>query len=165
MRTIALVLFLLLLLALACNAGAELPDPTPAPTPAIPADAQPAQVVFVIDGDTIEVSTELGEYRVRYIGIDTPEREMPFYEQASQANRDLVGGRTVYLVKDVSETDRFGRLLRYIYLPDGTFVNAELIRAGYAQAVTFPPDVAFADTFRQLQQEARDAGRGLWAQP
>ena len=101
---------------------------------------------------------------MRYIGIDTPERDMPNFDEATEANRQLVEGQTLLLVKDVSETDRFGRLLRYIYLPDGTFVNAQLVESGYAQAVTYPPDVAFADHFRQLQEQARLAGRGLWAE-
>jgi micrococcal nuclease len=101
--------------------------------------------------------------RVRYIGIDTPERDEPFYAEAPAANRALIDGQELILVKDVSETDRFGRLLRYVYLTDGLFVNAELMRQGYAQAVTFPPDVAEIDRFLLLQQEARENGRGLWA--
>jgi micrococcal nuclease len=71
----------------------------------------------------------------------------------------------VILVKDVSETDRFGRLLRYVYLEDGTFVNAELVRQGYAVIATFPPDVRHQELFLELEREAREAGRGLWAQP
>ncbi len=166
MKRTKLLILSLILLALACNGGVQFdPAPTASPRPpALPADAQPAQVLFVIDGDTIEVAIDGAEYRLRYIGIDTPERDMPYYDQATRANRDLVQGQTVYLVKDVSEIDRFGRLLRYVYLADGTFVNAELVQSGYAQAVTFPPDVAFADHFRQLQQEAREAGRGLWTE-
>ena len=72
--------------------------------------------------------------------------------------------QTVVLVRDVSETDRYGRLLRYVYVGD-VFVNAELVRRGYAQVATYPPDVEFADYFVQLQREAREAGRGLWATP
>jgi micrococcal nuclease len=68
----------------------------------------------------------------------------------------------VTLAKDVSETDRFGRLLRYVYLPDGVFVNAELVRQGYAQLATFPPDVAREAEIRAAQQEAITAGRGIW---
>ena len=168
-----IALIILALITIACASSVDSPSPsTPAPPPpgptappsALPAGAQPAEVVWVIDGDTIEVEIDGQEYRVRYIGIDTPERDMPYYEQATQANRQLVENQTILLVKDVSETDRFGRLLRYIYLPDGTFVNAQLVETGYAQAVTFPPDVAFADHFRQLQEEARQSGRGLWAE-
>lgn len=125
---------------------------------------QPAAVTHVTDGDTIEVEIDGRLYDVRYIGIDTPERDEPFYAEARQANRQLVEGKTVTLVKDVSETDEFGRLLRYIYLQDGTFVNAELIRQGMARVVTFPPDVAMVDYLAALQQEAREAERGLWAE-
>jgi hypothetical protein len=101
-------------------------------------------------------------FRVRYIGVDTPERDALFYNEATAANRQLVEGQTVTLVKDVSETDRFGRLLRYVYLEDGTFVNAELVQQGYAVMVTFPPDVAYQKTFQALEREAREARRGLW---
>lgn len=124
-----------------------------------------ARVTHVFDGDTIEV--ELGErvYRLRYIGVDSPEREEPFYEDAADYNRDMVEDATVILVRDVSETDQYGRLLRYVYLEDGTFVNASMIRSGMARLVTFPPDVAQTDYLRQLQGEAKEAGDGMWGRP
>lgn len=121
-----------------------------------------AAVTRIIDGDTIEVDINGQTYRLRYIGMDTPERGDPFFEEATEANRQLVEGQTVTLVKDVSETDRYGRLLRYVYLPDGTFVNAELVKQGFALVATFPPAVAHQELFVQLQQEARTAGLGLW---
>lgn len=121
-----------------------------------------AQVVRVIDGDTIEVMLEGRAYRVRYIGMDTPERGDWYYQEATAANALMVADQTVILVKDVSETDRFGRLLRYVYLQDGTFVNAELVRQGYAQVATYPPDVAHQELFVALQREARETGVGLW---
>lgn len=128
-----------------------------------PPAGQPAQVTHIIDGDTIDVLLNGQSYRVRYILIDTPERDQPFFAEATEANRRLVAGKTVYLVKDVSETDRYGRLLRYVYLTDGTFVNAELVRQGFAQIATFPPDVAKEAEIRTAQREAVEAGRGLWA--
>ena len=182
MRSITAILLILIFAALACDASEGVPaapaatlppaeDSTRLPSPPTPPRATAAlpagdlgEVTHIVDGDTIDVSIDGVEYRVRYIGIDTPELDMPYYDQATQANRDLVDGQTVLLVKDVSETDRYGRLLRYIYLQDGTFVNAELVASGYAQAVTFPPDVAFAEHFRQLQEVAREAGYGLWAE-
>ncbi len=121
-----------------------------------------ATVLHIIDGDTIEVSLSGRTQTVRYIGVDTPERGDYYYSEATQANRALVAEQQVVLVKDVSETDRFGRLLRYIYLPDGTFVNAELVAQGYAFAVTFPPDVQQQQYFQSLEREARETGRGLW---
>jgi endonuclease YncB( thermonuclease family) len=144
----------------------------PAATEAPPAGAvvvavpegEEALVSRIIDGDTIDVLMNGQTYRVRYIGMDTPERGMPFFSEATEANRRLVEGQTVILVKDVSETDRYGRLLRYVYLTSGVFVNAELVRLGFAQIATYPPDVAHQEELLTLQQEAREAGRGLWAE-
>lgn len=129
-----------------------------------PPQGEQARVVFVIDGDTIDVESQGQEYRVRYIGVDTPERDEPFYEEATEANRRMVAGEQVILVQDVSETDKYGRLLRYVYLPDGTFVNAELINQGYGRVVTFPPDVAQIEFLTDLQRQARENQRGLWGQ-
>lgn len=126
-----------------------------------------ATVVRVVDGDTIVVHIEGHQYTVRYIGVDTPETVKPntpvqcFGQEASRRNRELVEGKKVRLEKDVSETDRFGRLLRYVYV-DGRMVNAVLVEEGYAQVSTFPPDVKYQEEFLRLQREARDAGRGLW---
>lgn len=137
------------------------------PTGAAPAVTTPAgqaaKVTFIVDGDTIEAAINGQTYRVHYILIDAPEAGQPFASEASEANRRLVAGKTVYLVKDVSETDRYGRLLRYVYLADGTFVNAELVRQGYAQIATFPPDVTKEEEIRQAQQIAVAAASGLWA--
>ena len=112
----------------------------------------------VIDGDTVVLAN--GD-RVRYIGMDTPERGEPFFDEATEYNRRLVEGRRVQLVKDQSETDRFGRLLRYVLAGD-ILVNAELVREGLAEAKRYKPDVKFADCFDALMQEARDAKRGMW---
>ncbi len=140
------------------TAPAEVPGVAP---PEVLGD--PAQVGAIVDGDTIDVVINGQEYRVRYILMNTPERGEPFFSEATEANRQLVGGKTVYLQKDVSETDRYGRLLRYVYLEDGTFVNVELVRQGYAQIATFPPDVSKEAEIRAAQQEAMAAQRGLWA--
>jgi micrococcal nuclease len=145
-------------------------SPTSAPAePTPPASAlTEAQVTRVVDGDTIEVLIDGVEYRVRYIGIDTPETKHPtrgvepFGPEASQANSELVEGRTVLLEKDVSETDRYGRLLRYVYVGD-LMVNEELLRRGLAQIATFPPDVKYVDRFLGIQRAAQEAGVGMWA--
>ena len=129
----------------------------------------PAQVTNVVDGDTIDVRIDGREYRVRYIGVDTPETVHPtrgvepYGLEASRRNRELVEGRTVYLEKDVSESDRFDRLLRYVWLEDGRMVNAVLVAEGYAHVATFPPDVRHAEEFLELERAARAEGRGLWA--
>jgi micrococcal nuclease len=121
----------------------------------------------VVDGDTIEVEMGGRRHTVRYIGIDTPEVADPrrpvmcYGEEASRRNRQLVEGKTILLEKDVSETDRYGRLLRYVWA-DGVFVNAALVQEGYARVYTVPPDVRYAELFRRLEREAREAGRGLW---
>jgi endonuclease YncB( thermonuclease family) len=122
---------------------------------------QEGRVVAVTDGDTIRVLLQGQEYPVRYIGIDTPETGQPNAAAARDQNAALVSGKTVRLEKDVSDTDRYGRLLRYVWVDD-IMVNAELVRQGYAQAATFPPDVKYQKKFSALQKEAQTAGRGLW---
>jgi micrococcal nuclease len=136
----------------------------PAGAECIPSDTtrQAGTVTRVIDGDTIEVQLDDGaNYRVRYIGIDTPGREEPLFAGASIANSELVSGTTVLLVKDVSEVDQYERLLRYV-LTEDKFVNYELVRQGMADVVTYPPDVACKDTFMQAAQSARQAQVGIW---
>jgi micrococcal nuclease len=140
-------------------------SPTPHPPTATPTPGRTeARVTRIVDGDTIEVEISGGIYRLRYIGIDCPEPGQQGWHEAFEANRQLVEGQIVWLERDVSETDQHGRLLRYAYL-GGLFVNAELVRLGYAVALTYPPDVRYADLFAQLEQEARAAERGLWAPP
>jgi micrococcal nuclease len=134
---------------------------------ALPPGLTPAKVTRVVDGDTIEVEVDGEVYKVRYIGIDTPESVDPrravecFGKEAAERNRELVEGRDVGLEKDVSETDAFGRLLRYVWL-DGRLVNARLVTEGYALAATYPPDVRYSELFADLQSEARSTGLGLW---
>jgi micrococcal nuclease len=125
----------------------------------------------VVDGDTIRVALASGEEAVRYIGVDTPESVKPgspvecFAKRASAFNERLVAGERVRLVRDVEERDRYGRLLAYVYRArDGLFVNAELVRRGYATVATFPPNVAHEREFRRLARGARRSGRGLWSQ-
>jgi micrococcal nuclease len=113
------------------------------------------------------VEIDGNEYRLRYIGIDTPETVDPrrpvqcFGHEASERNRQLVEGQTVGLEKDVSETDDFDRLLRYVWVGD-LMVNATLVEEGYALASTYPPDVRYSEQFAALQRQAREALRGLW---
>lgn len=123
-------------------------------------------VTKVIDGDTIEIE---GSQKVRYIGIDTPETVHPskpvqcFGKEASNKNKELVQGKKVRLEKDVSETDKYGRLLRYVYLEDGTFINQVLVEEGYARISTYPPDVKYQEDFQNAEQQAREENLGLWA--
>jgi micrococcal nuclease len=144
------------------------PTPTTgvAPAPALPA-GDDTTVESVTDGDTIRVR---GGVRVRLIGIDTPETVDPrtsvqcFGPEASaRMKATLPPGTRVRLVYDVERLDRYGRTLAYVYRSsDGEFVNAAMVRDGYASAYTVPPNVDHADEFVALQREARDADRGLW---
>jgi micrococcal nuclease len=129
-----------------------------------------AQVLRVVDGDTIRVRLDGRTERVRYIGIDTPESVKPgtavqcFAKRASAANAALVAGRSVRLVADVEERDRYGRLLAYVYRePDGAFVNARLVRDGYARTLTIAPNIAHARELAELARAARREHRGLWS--
>jgi len=121
-------------------------------------------VTRVIDGDTIEIE---GGKKVRYIGIDTPETVDPrkpvqcFGVEASNRNKQLVEGKKVRLEKDVSEIDKYGRLLRYVYV-DGVFVNLVLVQEGFAYSYTYPPDIKYQNQFTEAQRLAREQKKGLW---
>jgi micrococcal nuclease len=127
-----------------------------------------ARVVRVIDGDTIEVSVAGTEEDVRYIGVDTPETVKPetpvqcYGPQASAENHRLVEGRTVRLVFDRERRDIYGRLLAYVYA-GRRFVNATLVRHGYARTLRIAPNTAHASLLHRLQARAGRAGRGLWS--
>lgn len=153
----------------------ETPSPTPKLGEAPLTQAVPATVVDVVDGDTIKVSLDGSVFTVRYIGIDTPETVHPSQPvqwlgpEASAANKGLVEGQSVYLERDVSETDQFGRLLRYVWIKDGLawiLVNTELLRRGLATVTTYPPDVRYVDAvYVPAQRAAQAAGLGLWGTP
>lgn len=138
---------------------------TEATTSATPAFSdQFVRVIRVIDGDTIEIE---GGYRLRYIGVNTPETVHPnravecFGREASAKNKELVEGKTVRLERDITEADRHGRLLRYVWIDD-ILVNELLIKEGYANSSTHPPDVKYQERFVQAEREARENRRGLW---
>lgn len=164
----AAVAGMLVLLAGCSTAPAS---PPPATNLAPIGATETARVVRVVDGDTIVIDRGGDNERVRYIGIDTPESVKPntpvefMAREASAANEALVEGREVVLERDVSDTDRYDRLLRYIWLHEGdgwVFVNLELVRRGFAQVATYPPDVRWTDSLLAAQREAWDAGVGLW---
>lgn len=130
---------------------------------------QSGTVTEVLDGDTIRVNLSGKDYTVRYIGIDTPEiahnskETDQFYgQEARSLNTWLVLNKTVFLEKDVSETDRYGRLLRYVYLSDGTMVNYIIIRLGYAKQLTYQPDVKNAELFGAGVLLAKQEKRGIF---
>ena len=142
-RSALVVLFLavLLLLPLACRQ---------------PSDT--VAVVEVIDGDTIVVE---GGYHVRYIGIDSPETDEFYYSEAKQTNAELLDDKKVRLEKDITDKDKYGRLLRYVYVDD-IFINAEMVRQGCAWSTAYPPDVKYQVYFEAMEKEARQLKRGFW---
>lgn len=140
---------------------------TPSPT-IVNTDSAIVTVTRVIDGDTVELNT--GE-KLRYIGIDAPEKQNPkecFSGESVQANKDLVLNKQVRLVKDKSNRDRYGRLLRYVFLqPQASgaaelFVNDYLVRNGFAFSKGYRPDVTMQTALDSAQREASASGRGLW---
>lgn len=151
-------------------------NPTKAPTPAScrgQACLTQVKVIRVVDGDTIEIE---GKIKVRYIGINTPELHDPrkpiecFGQAASDENKRLVEGKEVYIEKDVSETDKYKRLLRYVWIgnplnasSEAMFINDYLVRQGFAQVSTFPSDVKYQQQFLEAQTEAKENNRGLWS--
>jgi endonuclease YncB( thermonuclease family) len=143
------------------NAAALL---TPGPRPAAaPSDAIAAVLLRVVDGDTIEVLTGGITTTVRYIGVDTPERGQPGFHTATEANASLLGDGALWLARDRSDRDRYGRLLRNVYSAEGMFVNQALVAQGWAQPAEYPPDMAHAAELRQAAVEAARAGLGFWS--
>jgi micrococcal nuclease len=156
--------------------SAELPAPRDSLPPTDSSTGLPwssAQVVRVVDGDTLIVAIQDTQARLRLIGMDTPETVHPtkpvqcFGAEATARTQTILNSYTnrVWLEKDVSETDRYGRLLRYVWLgptPDSPMLNEQLVAEGYAQVSTFPPDVKYQDRFLVAQRAARAANLGLW---
>jgi len=176
-----LCLCVVLLLSACGGHEVDLARQSPATAAEEPVGYEIAEVTRIVDGDTVEVRitersdgpragrAEIGDtYRVRLIGIDTPESVKPgspvecFGTEASAAAKALLGGQTVTLVKDVEEADGYGRLLRYVYLGE-EMVNARLVLNGYASAYTYPPNVRHSELFVALEREAREGDRGLWS--
>lgn len=138
------------------------------------ADTNPSRLCYpvlrVVDGDTLRIRMEGGrEEVIRLLGIDTPETVKPnspvepYGKEASQFAKDTLLNETVCLEFDVQKRDKYDRLLAYVYLEDGTFVNELLLLEGYAQVLTIPPNVKYAQQFVESQRIARDAGKGLWS--
>jgi len=150
------------------------PDTTPLLPPpfAQPADLPTARVVRVVDGDTVDVRLDGQVVRLRLIGIDTPEVVDPrravecFGREASAKAHELLDGQTVTLEADTTQddVDRYGRLLRYIWLPDGRLFNQEMIGQGYAFEYTYRVPYKYQAEFKQAELDAREQQRGLWSQ-
>jgi micrococcal nuclease len=159
--------------ALACVRAGESAD----------SSRRPGVVRAVLDGDTIDVETRGRTQRVRLIGVDAPEahdspkldrlvaqghdraRILALGRRATAFTRERLLGRAVALELDVETHDRYGRLLAYVWLPDGSLFNATLLADGFARLLTIPPNVRHADEFVRLERAARTARTGLWAAP
>ena len=156
------IILILLALVITMQSGINT-SPT---TPTYPTSSQEVNtgktylVTRVIDGDTIEIE---GGTRVRYIGIDTPERGECFGEESTKANSSMVLNKKVKLETEVQQQDRYNRQLAYVYI-DNVFVNEELVKLGFAKVATFPPNVKYTDKFIEAQRQAREQNRGLWAE-
>lgn len=125
----------------------------------------------VVDGDTFWVKYSNGtEAKIRLIGINSPEARNTgktqieyFGKESSEFARKILTGRKVRIVYDVQKYDRYKRHLAYVYLEDGTFLNALLVKEGYANVATYPPNVKYVELFTKLEREARSKRKGLWA--
>lgn len=169
-RILALILVLagILLLLLNIFKPKPLEIPTKPPTPEAGESANikgqengGIKVTRIIDGDTIEITRQTTK-RIRYIGMDTPEKDECFYTQSKEANKELVDKKEVGLEKDVQEIDKYGRTLAYVFV-DGKMVNEELVRQGFARVATFPPNVKYVDKFLAAQKTAQENNLGLWS--
>jgi micrococcal nuclease len=174
-QTVYILAIILTILQLFFNKNDLLPKfsliPTNIPTPAItyvPYEKRSTKVIRVIDGDTFEIE---GKIKVRYIGINTPEiyhdttgkktGEQCFANESFFENKRLIEGKTVTLVKDISDKDKYDRLLRYVYI-DNIFVNEYLISNGYAKIMTVKPDIKMSQIFKQKEKEAKLNNLGIW---
>ncbi|MEK7597414.1 MAG: thermonuclease family protein [Patescibacteria group bacterium] len=151
-----------------------IPTNIPVPTSFV-GEKQTVKVVRVIDGDTIEIE---GKIKVRYVGINTPEiyhdttgkktGEQCFADESYLENKKLVEGKIITLVKDVSDKDKYGRLLRYVYVDPSTssgqaiFVNDYLITNGFAKIMTIKPDIKYAQQFKEDEKAAKTNNLGIW---
>ena len=140
-------------------AGISASESQPAASGSAPGTGDTAQVTRVIDGDTIDVELNGKTERIRYVQINTPERDEPCFDESTQANADLVAGQTIRLVHSKKLTDPYGRLLHYVYVGD-IMVERVLVEQGYAEVVLYPPNDLHYEEFKRLEAEAAAAGRG-----
>ncbi len=121
----------------------------------------PYAVTKIIDGDTIDINDK-GKVRLRLIGINTPERDMPYYQEATDFTANLVKGKKVYLEYDKERYDKYGRTLAYIYLEDGeTMLNYQIIRAGWAKTINIKPNTSKAGLFKEAYEQAKKEKIGI----
>lgn len=142
----------------------------PTPTPKRQLEKDTARVIRVIDGDTVEILLNGQHDKVRLLRINTPEMTdkrptvVALANAAKRVLESLVLDKTVSLTYDVVRRDKYRRLLAHLYLADSTWINREMVRLGYAQIMTIPPNVKYTAEIRAAQREAKDKKRGLWAE-
>jgi micrococcal nuclease len=179
-RIIQFLIFVGFMITLAVNPQAfnlapttkDLPAPVVAPVVLPPAAQDLVAVTKVVDGDTIEVSLAGENKKVRLIGINTPETVDPrkpvecFGKEASARAKELLTGKNVRLQADSSQTntDKYGRLLRYVFLEDGTDFNLKMVQDGFAYEYTYDVPYQFQTEFKKAQADTEKAGLGLWSQ-
>lgn len=129
------------------------------------------EVISVTDGDTFKIDYNGEEKKVRLIGVNTPESVSPnkkknnnYGKVASNYTKERLEGKMIYLEFDVQDTDKYGRILAYVYLEDGIMYNKELLEKGYAQVATYPPNVKYVKEFEEIQKRARENNVGFWAE-
>jgi len=115
----------------------------------------------VIDGDSIELSNNI---EVRLLGINTPERGQPYYQEATNRLKELVEGKNVVLESDIQDKDQYGRLLRFVFV-DNLFVNLQLVKEGYANVYIIQPNTKYETSLRDAENEAKTSGLNVWKQP
>ena len=159
MVRIFLIVIFILIVASDCSIDGKKPDNTF------------YSVLSITDGDTFRINEGSPKGQIiRLIGVDAPESRntgrkvvAEFGKEASDYLKKLLAGKKVSLEYDVDRTDRYGRTLAYVYLEDGTFVNAEIVKNGYANVMTVPPNVKYQELFLKLERRARNRRKGLWA--
>lgn len=166
-----LLLVFLLSVLVSCNKAADTSESATTSADQKPQGLVPAEVVNVVDGDTIDVRLERGqEERVRFILVDTPETvhpkkgEEPFGREASDFTKRALSDQEVNLKFGIQERDKYGRILAYVYLKDGTMINELLLEKGLARVVIFPPNTEFVDQFRDIEAQAKKEHKGIWSQ-
>lgn len=156
--------------------GCELSEENNSPVAEVgnESDLMPGVVTYVVDGDTFDVELDSGETeRIRPILVDAPEichqsspadcEPEPYGEEASIFAEELLLDQTVYLEQDVSETDRYDRVLAYVYLENGDMFQELLLAEGLAEVAVFPPDVKYQAELEEVEQKAKENGVGIWS--
>lgn len=169
MQRVIVIILLISVFNTSCNSGSGKRKAN-SENSSLPAKDGFFLVTKVVDGDTFWADDEKSNsLKIRLIGVDAPESRKTFKKEVGYFGKEaktyltnLLIGKNVRLEYDLNRTDQYGRTLAYVYLEDGTFVNAELVKNGYAMTLTVPPNVKFADEFVKLQEEARENNRGLW---